>query len=92
MSHKTLNHLPAETIKLISSTQIITSVSTAVKELVENSLDADARSIHVRLENYGFDLLEVKDDGHGISYINVQRMFLSGCTSKISCFNDLGLF
>lgn len=43
--------LPDSTVKLITSSQVITSVSTAVKELVENSLDAGATSVDVKLVN-----------------------------------------
>lgn len=92
MNERTVQQLPENTVKLITSTQVITSVSTAVKELVENSIDAGAKVIQVRLENYGLDLIEVKDDGSGVSYDNVQRMFLPGYTSKIKQFEDLGEF
>ena len=44
-----LHQLQPSTIKLITSAQVITSVSTAVKELVENSLDAGSSLIEVRL-------------------------------------------
>lgn len=44
-----LKQLPLETIKLISSTQVITSTSSVVKELMENSIDAQATVIDVRL-------------------------------------------
>lgn len=41
--------LPASTVHRIASSQVITSVSTAIKELVENSLDAGADNIEVKL-------------------------------------------
>lgn len=41
--------LSSETVKLISSSQVITSVSSVVKELVENSIDAGARNIEIKL-------------------------------------------
>ena len=41
--------LPSSTVRLIASSQVITSVSSAVKELIENSLDAGATSIEVKL-------------------------------------------
>ena len=44
-----LHQLGKETVQLLSSSQIITSVYAVVKELVENSLDAKATSIEVRL-------------------------------------------
>lgn len=44
-----MKQLPLETIKLISSTQVITSSSTVVKELLENAIDAQATLIDIRL-------------------------------------------
>lgn len=44
-----MNLLPSSTVRLIASSQVITSVSSAVKELIENSLDAGATSIEVKL-------------------------------------------
>jgi len=44
-----MNLLPSSTVRLIASSQVITSVSSVVKELVENSLDAGASSIEVKL-------------------------------------------
>ena len=49
-------------------------MSTAVKELVENSLDAGAKRIEVRLKEYGKDLVEVVDDGHGVEPENFQAL------------------
>jgi len=42
----------------------------AVKELVENSLDAGAKGITIRLWEQGVDKIEVTDDGHGVSKEN----------------------
>jgi len=85
-----LNILNVNVSRLLSTGQIITSVSSVVKELFENALDSGATSVQVILENFGLDFISVKDDGSGISYDNVQKMFLSGYTSKISEFKDLG--
>lgn len=52
-----LTQLPASTIKLITSSQIITSVSSAVKELFENALDAGATSVDVKLVSFLTELL-----------------------------------
>ncbi|KAF3824288.1 hypothetical protein GH733_008573 [Mirounga leonina] len=65
-----MKQLPAATVRLLSSSQIITSVVSVVKELIENSLDAGATSIDVKLENYGFDKIEVRDNGEGIKAID----------------------
>lgn len=49
--------LPAESVRLLSSSQVITSVTTVVKELLENSLDAEASSIDVKLVRFNMYLL-----------------------------------
>uniref|UniRef100_A0A4W3J8P8 PMS1 homolog 1, mismatch repair system component n=1 Tax=Callorhinchus milii TaxID=7868 RepID=A0A4W3J8P8_CALMI len=84
-----MQHLPPETIRLLSSSQTISSVVSVVKELVENSLDANATNIEVKLENNGFDKIEVRDNGDGIKAIDVPVMGLKHYTSKISQHEDL---
>ena len=49
-----VRELPPGTVRLIGSAQVITSVSSAVKELVENALDADAKSVDVKLVSTTF--------------------------------------
>ena len=44
-----MNRLPQNTVRLITSTQVVTGVSSIVKELVENSIDAQATSIEIKL-------------------------------------------
>ncbi|KAB7505630.1 PMS1-like protein 1, partial [Armadillidium nasatum] len=68
---------------------VITSISSIAKELVENSLDAKATVISVKLENYGFDRLEVKDNGCGIGEDDVGYIAKPHFTSKIESFEDL---
>ena len=86
----TMKPLPKETVSLITSGQIITSAYSVVKELVENSLDAGAMCIEIRLDNYGLDKVEVKDDGCGLSKDEIQLMTTKDhYTSKINQFQDL---
>ncbi|XP_045874839.1 PMS1 protein homolog 1 isoform X2 [Meles meles] len=84
-----MKQLPAATVRLLSSSQIITSVLSVVKELIENSLDAGATSIDVKLENYGFDKIEVRDNGEGIKTIDAPVMAVKYYTSKINSHEDL---
>uniref|UniRef100_A0AC11BGD2 PMS1 homolog 1, mismatch repair system component n=1 Tax=Ovis aries TaxID=9940 RepID=A0AC11BGD2_SHEEP len=84
-----MKQLSAATVRLLSSSQIITSVVSVVKELIENSLDAGATSIDVKLENYGFDKIEVRDNGEGIKAIDAPVMAVKYYTSKISSHEDL---
>ncbi|XP_037791245.1 PMS1 protein homolog 1-like [Penaeus monodon] len=81
--------LPADTIRLIKSTQVITTPVSIVKELVENAVDAEASTVSVKLENYGFVRLEVRDNGKGISEEDIKVVAKPHFTSKISSFADL---
>ncbi|XP_074514494.1 PMS1 protein homolog 1 [Sebastes fasciatus] len=84
-----MKQLPPDTVRLLSSSQVITSVLNVVKELMENSLDAGASSIDVKLENYGLDRIEVRDNGHGIKAVDTPVMAVTHFTSKICNHEDL---
>uniref|UniRef100_A0A8C7PWN2 PMS1 homolog 1, mismatch repair system component n=1 Tax=Oncorhynchus mykiss TaxID=8022 RepID=A0A8C7PWN2_ONCMY len=84
-----MNRLPADTVRLLSSCQVITSVVNVVKELLENSLDAGALSIDIKLENYGFDRIEIRDNGSGIKAADTAVMAVQHYTSKICSHDDL---
>uniref|UniRef100_A0ACD5YW55 Uncharacterized protein n=1 Tax=Avena sativa TaxID=4498 RepID=A0ACD5YW55_AVESA len=73
----------------ICSGQVILDLSSAVKELVENSLDAGATTVEVSLKAYGEEWFKVADNGSGISPSNFQALALKHHTSKISDFSDL---
>ena len=68
--------LDSNTVHRICSGQVIISLSNAVKELVENSLDANARNIEVRLKEFGSESIEVCDDGPGIQEIDYEAISL----------------
>lgn len=84
-----MQKLPSSTVKLITSTQVITSIHSVIKELVENSLDAGADSIDVRLEKGGLEKIEVIDNGTGISTTDIQFLCKPHYTSKIKNESDL---
>ncbi|KAK2839475.1 hypothetical protein Q5P01_013215 [Channa striata] len=84
-----MKQLPSDTVRLLSSSQVITSVVNVVKELLENSLDAGASSIDIKLENYGLDRIEVRDNGHGIKAADTPVMAVRHFTSKICSHEDL---
>ncbi|KAM9347293.1 PMS1 protein homolog 1 [Symphorus nematophorus] len=84
-----MKQLPPDTVRLLSSSQVITSVVNVVKELMENSLDAGASSIDVKMENYGLDRIEVRDNGHGIKAADTPVMAMRHFTSKICSHEDL---
>ncbi|KAK3752397.1 hypothetical protein QZH41_008599 [Actinostola sp. cb2023] len=84
-----LSLLPASTVHRIASSQVITSISVAIKELVENALDAGADNVEVKLEEYGFSRIEVRDNGCGVKPTDAAFMAQRHYTSKISSFQNL---
>ncbi|ODV59577.1 ATP-binding mismatch repair protein ASCRUDRAFT_81886 [Ascoidea rubescens DSM 1968] len=78
-------------IQKINSGQVIIDLQTAVKELVENSLDANSTSIEILFKNYGIDSIEVIDNGDGIDRLDFKNIALNSYTSKLSSFDDLDI-
>ncbi|RIA81523.1 hypothetical protein C1645_790263 [Glomus cerebriforme] len=85
----TVKTIDASSIHRICSGQVILDLATAIKELVENSLDAQAKSIEIRFKEYGIQSVEVIDDGTGIHHNDYESLALKYHTSKLSSFEDL---
>ncbi|KAI9205479.1 mismatch repair endonuclease PMS2 [Polychytrium aggregatum] len=81
--------IPKSSVHRICSGQVILDLATAVKELVENSIDAQATSVVVTIKDYGLDSIQVADNGVGVCKEDYQTITLKHYTSKISCFEDL---
>uniref|UniRef100_A0AAR2JC37 PMS1 homolog 2, mismatch repair system component n=1 Tax=Pygocentrus nattereri TaxID=42514 RepID=A0AAR2JC37_PYGNA len=73
----------------ICSGQVVLSLATAVKELVENSVDAGATSVDIKLKDHGTELVEVSDNGRGVEEENFEGLTLKHHTSKLRDFSDL---
>uniref|UniRef100_A0A2K6M6J9 PMS1 homolog 2, mismatch repair system component n=1 Tax=Rhinopithecus bieti TaxID=61621 RepID=A0A2K6M6J9_RHIBE len=86
---KAIKPIDWKSVHQICSGQVVLSLSTAVKELVENSLDAGATNIDLKLKDYGVDLIEVSDNGCGVEEENFEGLTLKHHTSKIQEFADL---
>ena len=81
--------LPDEVANKIAAGEVVERPASAVKELVENALDAGATRISVRLVAAGRRLIEVQDNGHGMSEQNALLAIERHATSKIRNAQDL---
>ena len=83
--------LPEEVINQIAAGEVIEHPAAAVKELVENAIDAHSRLITVEIKGGGFQLIRVSDDGIGMSQDDLMLCLERHATSKIRSAQDLFL-
>lgn len=81
--------LDKDTIEKIAAGEVIESPLSVVKELVENSIDANSKNITVEIRNGGKSYIRVTDDGSGIDSNELEIAFKKHATSKITDFDDL---
>lgn len=81
--------LPDSTVRAISSSLVLHDACSVVKELVENALDANATSVTVETSLNTLEVIQVKDNGHGIGIEDRQLVCKRGYTSKIRTIEDL---
>lgn len=81
--------LPDSVANQIAAGEVIQRPASVIKELVENAIDADARSIHVLVTDAGKTAIQVIDDGKGMSATDARLSFERHATSKIREAADL---
>lgn len=84
-----MDRLDRHTVHEICTNQVVVTLQACVKELVENALDAGATRIEVRIRENGSELLEVVDNGKGISPEDYGKVAQRHATSKIRDYDDL---
>lgn len=86
---KKIQILSEDIANRIAAGEVVERPASVVKELVENSIDAGARRILVRIEGAGKDLILVEDDGEGMAPDDAVTAFKRHATSKIRSTDDL---
>lgn len=81
--------LPDHIITKIAAGQVIERPAYAVKELIENALDAGATQIHIDIEEAGMKRIRVRDNGVGMNKKNIQECYKHHTTSKVYEEDDL---
>lgn len=81
--------LPKSVYQLIAAGEVVERPASAIKEMVENSIDAGATRITVEIQHGGSTYMRITDDGCGIARADVPKVFISHATSKIATEEDL---
>src|SRR3974377_2435846 len=82
--------LPEILANKIAAGGILGRRASVLKELLENSIDAGCRSVHISIESGGKRLILVRDDGEGMSQDDAILAFEHHATSKLKTVEDLG--
>ena len=75
--------LSFEVANLIAAGEVVDRPASAIKEMMENSIDAGARHVTVEIQNGGISLMRVTDDGCGMSAEDLPMAIRRHATSKI---------
>ncbi|MBE6047126.1 MAG: DNA mismatch repair endonuclease MutL [Clostridium sp.] len=86
---KRINLLDENTSNKIAAGEVVERPSSVVKELIENSIDAEAKNITIEIEDGGQTLMKIIDDGYGIHPDDMKKAFMPHATSKIKTSEDI---
>ena len=81
--------LPADVSNKIAAGEVVQRPSSVLKELLENSIDAKSSKITIIIKNAGKSLIQVIDDGQGMSKNDMHSSFIKHATSKINNIDDI---
>ena len=81
--------LPEIVANQIAAGEVVDNPASAIKEMMENSIDAGASSLTVNFRNAGLELIQIVDDGCGMSPMDARMAFDRHATSKIETFDDI---
>lgn len=81
--------LPEVVANQIAAGEVVNRPSSVVKEMMENAIDAGARSVTVNVRDGGRELIQIVDDGCGMSPIDARLAFDRHATSKIASLDDI---
>ncbi|MES1903945.1 MAG: DNA mismatch repair protein, partial [Paramarteilia canceri] len=84
-----IQRLDDEVINRIAAGEILQRPVNAIKELIENSIDANASIISIILKEGGLKMLQITDDGHGIPESDLPFACQRFCTSKLTNVSEL---
>ncbi|EMC95123.1 hypothetical protein BAUCODRAFT_55284, partial [Baudoinia panamericana UAMH 10762] len=84
-----IHKLEDNAIRAIGATQVLTDPAALVKELLDNALDAKATSVAIEMSANTLDVIQVRDNGHGIAGEDRPLVALPNCTSKLEILDDL---
>ncbi|MCL4278590.1 MAG: DNA mismatch repair endonuclease MutL, partial [Ignavibacteriaceae bacterium] len=86
---KRIKILPENIASKIAAGEVVQRPESVVKELMENAIDADAKSIEVSIKRAGKNFIQVCDDGIGMAEEDIILSVHKHATSKIAAFEDL---
>src|SRR5579862_4970925 len=89
MTERIVHILPEQVASQIAAGEVVERPASAVKELIENSIDAGARDLAIEIERGGLGLISVTDDGCGMSREDAILSLRRHATSKIRSASDL---